>query len=466
MTDCNREPIVFSSLGRKRVVADFDGGSITSDAGALLLREVDRHLGLVDQLDAVIPDPRDPSRVVHEQRHMLAQRILGIALGHEDLNDHQHLRDDPLVQAVSGRGVDPEQPLASPSTLCRLENRVTLSRQVLFDLSAVLVSVFIASHKEPPAELVLDFDATDDTVHGDQAGRFFHGYYDSYCFLPLYVFCGDHLLVAYLRPSNIDASKHARAILKLLVDRLRQAWPGVKITLRADSGFCRWRLMRSCDRRGIDYVLGLAKNKVLEGRSAGVLLRGRLGFEESGQKQRLFDEFTYAAGTWDRPRRTILRHEHDAKGPNPRYVVTSLPGGWDGLEARTLYEDLYCARGECENRIKEQQLDLFAGRTSCHEFLPNQFRVLLSAAAYVLMDHLRRLGLKGTDLQEAQAGTLRTKLLKVGARVVSSVRRVVLHLSTGYPLQDLFTRLAAKLIALPTAALNATNVVRPPAATG
>ncbi len=459
MTDCNRDPIVFSSLGTKRVIADFDGGHITSDGGALLLREVDRHLGLIDQLNAALPDPRDPARITHEQRHMLSQRILGIALGHEDLNDHQHLRDDPLMQAVTGRGVDAEQPLAGASTLCRLENRVT-DRRTLFELARVLVEVFIASHAEPPAELVLDFDATDDEVHGHQLKRFFHGYYDHYCFLPLYVFCGDHLLCAYLRPADIDAARHSRAILKLLVTRLRRAWPGVRITLRADSGFCRWRTMRWCDRHGVHYVLGLAKNKSLERLSEGTLLRGRLSFEASGEKRRLFDEFTYAAGTWDRPRRTILRHEHDERGPNPRYVVTNVERRADGRladdpdrdDARRLYEDVYCARGECENRIKEQQLDLFAGRTSCHQFLPNQFRVLLSAAAYVLMDHLRRLGLTGTELARAQAGTIRTKLLKVGARVVASVRRVVLNLSGGYPLRALFTRLARTLAALPTAA--------------
>ena len=450
MTECNENPIEFSSLGRKQVVADFEGGSITSDGGALLLREVDRHLGLIDKLNAALPDPRDPSKVVHEQRHLLARRILGIALGHEDLNDHQHLRDDPLVQAATGRGVDPDQPLASPATLCRLENRAT-DRKALSDLAAVLVDVFVASHashEQPPEELVPDFDATDDEAHGHQAGRFFHGYYDCYCFLPPYVFCGDHLLVAYLRPANIDASKHSRAILKLLVTRLREAWPRVRITVRADSGFCRWRLMRWCDRHGVNYVPGLAKNKALERLSAGTLLRGRLSFEETGEKRRLFEEFTYAAGTWDRHRRTILRHEHDEHGPNPRYVVTNLQG--EGYEAQALYEGTYCGRGECENRIKEQQLDLFAGRTSCHEFLPNPFRVLLSAAAYVLVDHLRRLGLRGTELEQAQAGTIRLKLLKVGARVVSSVRRVVLHLSGGFPLRDLFARLARRLTTLPS----------------
>jgi hypothetical protein len=452
MTDCNSKPIAFSSLGRQKVVADFNGGNITSDGGAMLLREVDRHLGLIDKLDAALPDPRDPCRTTHQQRHMLAQRIFAIALGHEDLNDHQHLRDDPLMQAATGRGVDAENPLAGPSTLCRLENRTILSRKVCFDLSVAMFEVFIGSHSQPPQELVLDFDATDATIHGNQVGRFFHGYYDNHCFLPLYVFCGDQLLCAYLRPSNIDASKHSRAILKLMTRRLRQAWPNVRITIRADSGFCRWRLMRWCERNGVNYLLGLAKNKSLERLSERTLLRGRLAFEESGIKQRLFDEFTYAAGSWDRPRRVILRHEHDSHGPNPRYVVTNLrQRDSDAYAAQPLYEQGYCARGECENRIKEQQLDLFAGRTSCHEFLPNQFRVLLSAAAYVLVDHLRRLGLAGTELKEAQAGTIRTKLLKVGARVVTSVRRVLLNLSSGYPLQELFIEVAARLIALPAA---------------
>jgi hypothetical protein len=337
-------------------------------------------------------------------------------------------------------------------------------------MAAAIVEVFIASHAQPPKELVLDLDATDNIIHGNQVGRFFHGYYDNYCFLPLYLYCGDHLLVAYLRRSNIDASRHSRAILKFLVERFRQVWPEVKIVIRADSGFCRWRLMRWCDRHDVYYVLGLAKNKVLERMSAGPLLRAKLGFEETGQKQRLFDEFDYAAGTWDRSRRVILRHEHDAHGPNPRYVVTNLsrelaeslapaevpaPVGAPaplapGLaEAKDLYEKIYCARGECENRIKEQQLDLFAGRTSCHEFLPNQFRVLLSAAAYVLIDHLRRRGLAGTQMEQAQAGTIRLKLLKAGARVVHSVRRLVLQISSGYPLRQLFAAAARKLASLP-----------------
>jgi hypothetical protein len=421
-------------------VADFDGGSITSDAGALLLREAAGRLRLFDRMAQAIPDPREPSMIEHEQRTMLAQRVLGIACGWEDLSDHQFLRNDPLFQVAADRGADAGRPLAGASTLCRLENRV--GRKACVELSKLLVELFIESHPTPPTELVLDFDATDDPVHGHQVGRFFHGYYDHYCFLPLYVFCGERLLVAYLRPSNIDASKHSRAILKLLVTRLRRAWPGVKITLRTDSGFCRWKTLRWCDRHGVDYVTGIAKNPALL-RLAGPLMRlAEQQFEQCKQKQRIFGEFAYAAGTWDKPRRTIAKAEHSQQGENPRFVVVS-----PGLvgEPRTLYEQLYCARGEMENRIKEQQLGLFADRTSCHDFVANQFRVLLSAFAYVLVEHVRRTALAGTELANAQVPTIRTKLLKVGAVVRTSVRRVVLHLSASYPLADLFRQVAATL---------------------
>jgi Transposase DDE domain group 1 len=438
-TDCNLQPIVFSSLKRRAVVGDFAGGSITSDAGALLLREVDRKLGLIDALCEVIPDPRNPALIIHQQRTMLAQRIFAIALGNEDLNDHQHLRDDPLMQVVTERGIDAEQPLASPPTLCRLENRI--SRKTLIAMSAVLVDTFIRSFQKPPQELVLDFDATDDPVHGNQVGRFFHGYYDGYCFLPLYVFAGDRLLAAYLRPSNIDPSKHTRALLKLLVERLREAWPAVKIIIRGDSGFCRWRLMRWCDRHDIGYILGLARNKVLEKMAEPFMAAAEQAFEQSQQKQRHFHEISYAAGTWDQERRVIIKAERLDQGPNARFVVTNLDD-----EPRSLYDQRYCQRGEMENRIKEQQLGLFADRTSCHDFLANQFRVLLSAAAYVLIEHLRRTALAGTELQEAQVSTIRIKLLKIGARLTSSVRRIVLHLAGGYPLADLFRRIAARLV--------------------
>jgi hypothetical protein len=445
MTQRNTEPLSFSSLGQRRVEADFSAGSLTTDAGGLLLREADKRLGLLDALDAAIPDPRNQELITHSQRSLLAQRVFGIALGYEDLNDHTTLRDDPLWQALAERAPDPEQPLASASTLCRLENRAR--RRTLFETSRVLVEAFIASFKEPPESLVLDFDATDDPVHGHQEGRFFHGYYDGYCFLPLYVFCGDQLLVAYLRAADGDAARHSRAVLKLLVTRLRQAWPDVRIIIRADSGFCRWRLMRWCDRNGIGYVLGLARNVVLERLAGPWIHAAQTCFEMTGQPQRLFGELGYRAGSWDRSRRVIVKAEHGPRGDNPRFVVSNLPGN-----ARGLYEVLYCARGEMENRIKEQQLMLFADRTSCHAFLANQFRLLLSAAAYVLVEAVRRLGLAGTQLERAQVSTIRLRLFKVAALVVLSVRRVYLRLASGFPLQELFAVVAARLRERPAVA--------------
>lgn len=442
MTDCTTQPLLFASVDRRQLVADFQGGDLTSDGGLPLLREVDRELGLFNALDAAIYDPRCPWLILHEQRTILAQRILAIAAGYEDLNDHQGLRNDTLLQDLTDRslqcGRKEDGPLSSPPTLCRLENRIT--RGDLVRMSRVLVEMFIASHTTEPKELVLDFDATDDAVHGNQEGRFFHGYYDHYCFLPLYVTCGQQLLVAYLRPANIDGAKHSRAILKLLVQRFRQVWPNVKIIFRGDSGFCRWRTMRSCDRRGVDYILGLAKNNVLKRLSRRSMITARWQHRATGQKQRLFEEFSYAAGTWDRPRRVIAKAEHTDQGENPRFVVTSLPG-----EAQGLYDDLYCQRGDAENRIKEQQLGLFADRTSCHGFLANQFRVLLSGAAYVLVETLRRVGLAGTELAAAQVGTIRIKLLKIGGRIVRSVRRIVIHLASGFPLQNLFHRILNNL---------------------
>src|SRR3954464_13684135 len=418
MTECNHETIDFSRLGPKAVVADFQGGRLTTDAGALLLREVGDRLGLFGALDAAIPDPRHPLFIVHDQRSMLAQRIIAIASGYEDLNDHQTLRIDPTLQVAAGRAPDPELPLASPPTLCRLENRV--DRKALAKIAEVLVDQFIAAHPRPPEHLILDFDATDDRVHGMQEMRFFQKYYDDYCFLPLYVFCGDELLVAYLRPSNIDACTHTRAVLKLLVQRLRAAWPGVKLTIRADSGFCRWRLMRWCDSHGIGYVLGLAKNPVLERAARDEIERAERQFRLTGLPQRVFGSFSHAAKSRDRKRRVIVKAEHTAQGPNPRFVVANVPG-----DPRELYEDVYCQRGESENRIKEQQLGLFADRTSCHRFVANQFRLLLSSAAYLLVQALRRVALAGTEWAEAQVGTIRLKLLKVAARVVGSVRRVM-----------------------------------------
>ncbi len=439
MTQCNRGSLVFSSLSRRKISADFDGGRLTSDAGGLLLREVDRRIGLTKQLAECIADPRDPDKVVHDVQTMLAQRIYGIALGYEDLNDHDTLRTDPVMQVLAERPPDPELPLASPATLCRFENRIT--RRSLVRMSTVLVDQFIASFKRPPKELVLDFDATDDRVHGDQEARFFHGYYDHYCFLPLYVFCGERLLCAYLRPSNIDAAMHSRAILYLLVRRLRQVWPKVKIIFRADSGFCRWETLKYCDENGIGYVVGIARNAVLERLAAPFAAEAETAFNETAEKQRHFHEVRYAAKTWDRQRRVIVKAEHLAKGANTRFVVTNLDDA-----PQHIYDGWYTPRGEMENRIKEQQLGLFADRTSCHRFVANQFRLLLASAAYVLIEHLRRVGLKGTELARAQVGTIRLKLFKIAARVRISVRRVVLHLSSSYPYQAILRRIVARLI--------------------
>lgn len=439
MTECNRQRLLFSSLGRQQVQADFAGGTLTSDGGGLLLREVDRRCGLLDALASGLSDPRDPSRITHELRTLLAQRIYGLALGYEDLNDHTTLRQDPLFAVLANQQPDAEQPLASAPALCRLANRVT--RASLARLAGVLVEQFIASYDQPPEELILDFDATADPVHGTQAGRFFHGYYDGYCFLPLYVFCGSRLLVAYLRPSNIAASMHTRPILKLLVRRLRQVWPNVRIILRGDSGFCRWKLLRWCERNHVFYVLGLARNDVLERLAQPFMAAAQTQFQAAERKVRNFHEVRYAAATWDRARRVIVKAERLTAGPNVRFVVTNLPR----LGPARIYDELYVARGDMENRIKEQQLALFADRTSCHAFLANQFRVLLSAAAYVLVETLRRTALPGTELEAAQAGTIRLKLFKVAARVVTSVRRVMFHLSSAYPLADLFARVLARL---------------------
>src|SRR5210317_2205554 len=352
MTECTTEAIHFSAVKRRQVVADFSGGRLTTDAGVLLLREVDQRIGLIDGINACLPDPRDPRYIVHEQREMLAQRIFSIALGYEDLNDQQTLRDDPALQLVAGKPAAEELPLASPSTLCRLENRV--DRKALVAMSKVFVERFLAAHDEPPEEIVLDFDATDDPIHGQQEGRFYQGYYRHYCFLPLYVFCGGHLLCALLRSSSGDGAKYSRAVTKLLVERIRREWPDVKITIRGDSGFCRWKLMRWCDKHSVDYIFRLGRNKVLERRIASLMEEAETAFEATGEKQRLFGETEYAAATWNHPRRVIMKAERLSEGPNRRFVVTSLTEDPDQL-----YDDCYTQRGDMENRIKEQQLMLF-----------------------------------------------------------------------------------------------------------
>jgi hypothetical protein len=413
---------------------DFGGGDISSNGGAPLLSAVDRRLGLLSGLARRLEDQRQAGKVAHKLLPLLRQRVYAVALGHEDVNDHAGLRDDLALQTAVGR----DERLASASTVGRLDRAA--DRAWAWAAHVSMVESFVTSFDRAPAELVLDFDATDDPVHGRQVGRFFHGYYDHYCFLPLYVFCGDHLLVSYLRPSNIDGAKHAWAILALLVKRLRQAWPDVRIILRADSGFCRHRMLGWCERQDIGYIVGLAKNARLNKDAETTMGQAEAAYRQSGQTQRLFAELHYGAKTWTKRRRVIARLEHGAKGANPRYVVTNLEG--DGKE---LYERLYCQRGEMENRIKEQQLDLFADRTSCHDWWPNQFRLIAASLAYCLIEAIRRLALTGTDRARAQAGTIRLKLLRIGAVVMRNTRRVTLHLSSACPDKALFHLVAARL---------------------
>jgi hypothetical protein len=416
------------------VQASFAGGDVSSDGGLVLLRQVDRHLQLTATLANRLPDPRDPTKVIHPLVTLLRQRIYGLCQGYEDLNDHDRLRTDVALQTA----VEQDDDLASASTLCRWENGA--DRHAAWLVHQWWLEQFIASYAAPPAELVLDLDATDDPFHGKQEGAFFHGYYGQYCFLPLYVFCGERLLVAYLRPSNIDVARHAWAIVALLVKRLRQAWPTVRIVVRGDSGFCRWRLLRWCDRHDVHYLVGLAKNERLLALAQPLIEQAAMQHKQTQQKQRLFGTVEYAAHTWDRARQVIVKAEHTDQGRNPRFVVTNLSG-----DAQTLYDEGYCARGEMENRIKEQQLGLFADRTSCHGWWANQWRLLLSGLAYTLMETLRRIGLVGTELPRAQCGTIRLKLLKIGAVLVRNTRRVRFLLARSYPHQELFATVVARL---------------------
>lgn len=434
MTDCTEKQIEFEPVKRRRVDVNFDGGDVSSDGGLLLLRKLERRLGLLDAVARALADPRDPERIKHTLGDMLRQRVFGLVQGYEDLNDHATLRSDVLMQTACER----DTPLASAATLCRLENRA--SRAAAWAIHEVIIEKFIAGFKRAPQELVLDFDATDDPLYGRQEGRFFHGYYDHYCYLPLYVFCGQQLLVAYLRPSKIDESKHAGAVLKLLVQRLRKAWPKVKIVLRGDSAFCRRRILAWCERNAVGYVVGLAKNERLNRMTEPQRERLARQFEQSQVKQREFAEFRYGARTWKTERRVIARLEHMDKGDNPRYIVTNLAG-----DAKSVYEALYCARGEMENRIKEAQLGLFADRTSCQYFNANQFRLLLSSLAYILTERLRALALAGTEFARLQAQTLRAKLLKIGAVIVRNTRRVRVMLSSAFPYRAIYLAAARAL---------------------
>jgi hypothetical protein len=434
VTNCTQASFDFPALKRRRIQAEFSGGDVTTDGGVLLLRQADQRIGLMAAVAAAIDDHRDHRYVRHDLLSLLRQRVYALCLGYEDLNDHATLRSDPAIQTA----VDRLEPLGSQSTLCRLENRA--ERATAIALHRVLIEQFIASFDAPPEELILDFDATDDPVHGRQVGRFFHGYYDRYCFLPLYVFCGDQPLVSYLRPSNVDGAKHAWAILALLVRRLRQAWPAVRIVFRGDSGFCRHRMLSWCERQGVGYIVGIARNRRLEALVEEPMRLVEQLHELTGVKQREFFRLYYSAGSWSKRRQVIAKLEVTDKGRNPRFIVTNLEG-----DKRHLYDRLYCARGEMENRIKEQQLGLFADRTSAHQWWPNQLRLLLSTLAYVLMEAIRRIGLEGTELARAQVTTIRLKLLKIGSVILRNTRRIRFLLSSACPYQQLFLAVAARL---------------------
>src|SRR5271167_4464253 len=453
-TECSAGQLEFEALGSRRVTASFDGGAITSNAGALLLRQTDRMIGLSRQAAACFSDGRDQDQVEHSLETLVAQRVHGIALGYEDLNDHDELRHDPVLGLISGKLEARRSDcavLAGKSTLNRLEHAPKADgdryRKFSVDggaMKELFVSLFIQASKTAPRRLILDLDATDDPVHGNQEDRFFHGYYKCYCYPPLYIFCGRELLLAKLRPANIDASAGSKEEIAWIVARLRQKWPGVELWLRADSGFCREEIMGWCEANGVHYVFGLARNARLEAEIAEELAEAEQKAAESGKPERIFKEFQYKTrSTWSRERRVVAKVEHLAKGANPRFIVTSLTG--EDVKARELYEKIYCARGEMENRIKECQLDLMADRTSAATLRANQLRLWFSSLAYVLVTALRRLALQGTELQDATAGTIRLKLLKLGALVTVSVRRIKIAIASACPLKSVFATAQTRL---------------------
>jgi hypothetical protein len=434
MPECTDAPMLIGKVGRRVVQAAFDGGDIVSDGGVMLLRQADERIGLTRSAAKVFADGRRAASVRHSIHSLLAQRVYGLCCGWEDVSDHNTLRRDLALQTAVGRAEE----LASAPTLSRLETSATSEHAAA--LHGVLLDQFIASHRQAPQELVLDVDATHVPLHGAQEGAHFHAHYDSYCYLPLYVFCGQDMLACVLRPSWRDPASVVSALIKLIARRLRQKWPQLRLVVRADSGFCRPKVLRRFDAWGIDYIIGLQKNSTLEWFSAVPAQALAEQYDAAGTKQRLIGEFQYATRNWDRERRVIARLEHGPQGPNPRFVVTSLDG-----DAADLYERLYCARGEAENRIKEAQLDLFGRRASCRLFAANQLRLLLAALAYTLMINLRRLALGGTELERACTATIRSKLLKIGAAVLRNTRRVRLLLASQHPLKHVFVTAARAL---------------------
>jgi len=463
-TQCTEKALVFQALGRREVIAQFDGGAVTSDGGALLLRETDRRLKLLDRFAGCFEDYRDPTQIEFTVRDLVAQRVIGLALGYEDLNDHDELRHDPLLAVVAGR-VDPSgstrlrqedrgKALAGKSTLNRLElsvpeqaaghryKRIAVAGE---QVDRLLVDLFVEAHEQAPEWITIDLDATDDPIHGEQEGRFFHGYYGHYCYLPLYIFCGEHLLGARLRSANIDAAAGALEEVERIVTQIRQSWPTVNIVLRADSGFCREALMAWCEsQEQIHYVFGLARNARLEAELEESMGQARQQYECTQQPARVFHDFRYQTHqSWSCARRVIGKAEVLPLGPNPRFIVTNLSA--HDHPGRDLYERVYCARGDMENRIKEQQLAMFADRTSAATMRANQLRLYFSSMAYALVMGLRRLGLAGTELARAQCQTIRLKLFKVGALVRTTVRKVWVSLSSAYPRAVVFAEVYRRL---------------------
>ncbi len=442
MTECIQERFCFAAHFSRRVEAGFRAGQVSSDGGALLLRQVDRKIKLLQRLAGCFVDSRSPLLVRHRLSEMLSQRIYGLALGYEDLNDHEQLRSDPLLGLLSGKR-KLEDPLAGKSTLNRLELAGRTKRYHKIGYSAesidrLLTDLYIESHAVAPAQIVLDLDATDIPLYGHQPERFFHGYYDSYCYLPLYIFAGDQLLCARLRPANQDAAKGSLEEAGRIVAQLRQRWPEVKIVLRADSGFCREELMAWCENNHVDYLFGLARNQRLRRIIGKQMHQAHLEHRSTAKAARVFTEFDYQTHkSWSRSRRVVAKAEYLDKGENPRFVVTSLSA--EQWAAQQLYEKFYCARGEMENRIKEQMC-LFADRLSTDEMKGNQLRLYFSALTYTLMEALRRLGLKDTDWAQAQVDTIRLKLFKIGAIVRISVRRILLQMSSTYPWKQIYAQ--------------------------
>jgi len=452
MTECNQSSFGFEACGRREIVARFDGGTISSDGGALLLRQTDKRLNLLPRLAACFLDGRNQDQVEHSILEMVSQRIYGLALGYEDLNDHEQLRKDPVFGVLAGRE-KLDAPLAGKSTLNRMELGAGVQdryKKITFwkdSVDELLVKVFIESYESAPAQIILDVDTTDLPLHGKQEGRFFHGYYDSYCYLPLYVFCGEQIVCARLRESNHDASFGCLQEIERIVAQIRTAWPEVKIILRGDSGFCRNGLMNWCEEHQVDYVFGMARNQRLRKIIGAEMHQATQQWKQTGQAARVFSEFAYKTkrtknGGWDRERRVAAKAEHIDGKENPRFVVTSLAS--EQWPAQKLYEELYCARGDMENRIKEQ-FSLFADRVSTETIRANQMRVYLSTIAYVLVSGLRRLGLKATELAEAQVSTIRTKLLKIGAQIRVTARKVWVSMASSYPWQDLYQQVWANL---------------------